>query len=150
MFVPFPDYMTKAAEFLATFFTSSVVFSVPPNNTAAALDPGMRPLRADTSSINGDKSLKINKTFALAFASALCMTSILLISALSASPTSKQKLGYRSWSRGDCKALLRNSDSYCDSGDCKAILRNSDSYCDTNDCKAILRNSDSYCKSSDC
>ena len=55
------------------------------------------------------------------------------------------KVGYRIWSPGDCKAFLRDSDSYCTSGDCKAILRGSDSYCDTDDCKAVLRGSDSYC-----
>lgn len=63
---------------------------------------------------------------------------------------SLRKLGYRTWSGGDCRAFLRNSDSYCTSGDCRAILRNSDSYCDTNDCRAIIRNSDSYCSGDDC
>ena len=61
-----------------------------------------------------------------------------------------QRFGYRAWSGGDCKALLRNNDAYCDSGDCKALLRKNDAYCDTDDCKAVLRGNDAYCKSNDC
>lgn len=55
------------------------------------------------------------------------------------------KAGYRSWSPGDCKALLRYNDAYCDTGDCRAYLRSNDAYCDTNPCRAILRSNDAYC-----
>ena len=61
-----------------------------------------------------------------------------------------KKVGFRMWNGSDCKAIMRNSDSYCRSGDCKAILRDSDSYCDSGDCKAYLRGSDSYCETNSC
>ena len=59
-------------------------------------------------------------------------------------------VGYKVWSKADCKALVRWNDAYCDTADCKAVIRNNDAYCDSSDCKAIIRNNDAYCKSSSC
>ena len=57
---------------------------------------------------------------------------------------------YRSWSAGDCKALVNGNDIYCDSGDCKALVNSNDIYCETEDCKAVVNGNDIYCETDNC
>ena len=59
-------------------------------------------------------------------------------------------VGYKVWSKADCKALVRWNDAYCDTADCKALIRGNDAYCKSGDCKAALRKNDAYCDTADC
>ena len=59
-------------------------------------------------------------------------------------------LGYKTWGRGDCKALIQGNAHYCKSRDCKALVNTNDHYCESKDCKAVIRGNAHYCSTKNC